>query len=226
MAFATVCTDGYVKYLKAFLRSIQAYNPLFNIPFYVISSTDKLSQDSMNELRKEYNNIVFKGINEANYEKHGKANCRYWSIEAFTIGGYDKVIYFGCDVICMGDIRELYDMDVETVAMTREQRRQATFNNNCMIINGKLCEDDTYIDLLRADYSDDTTVYGTDQKVYTLYFKDKIQELEQKWNVLVSESDLILKEDIKFLHYIYKPDHPQGKPQLHQWQIDKYEEYA
>jgi lipopolysaccharide biosynthesis glycosyltransferase len=225
IAFATVCTDGYEKYLAAFLRSLKAKNKGINVPFYVITTEDKLCKLSRTMLSKIYPNIIFNHVDEDKYFFNNKANVRYYSIDLFKIKGYEKVIYFGCDVICMDSISELFSIQVDNIAMTREQRRQETFNNNCMIVNGSLCNDETYYALLTADYSENDRVYGTDQKVYTLYFDGKIRELPQKWNTLVSESELIEKEEIKFLHYIYKPDRDDSTLNLHQWQIDEYNKY-
>lgn len=230
IAFATVCTDGYVKYLEVFLKSILINNPGFNIPFYVISRCELLSEENCEKLLSIYGEIVFKYVNPEIYIRNGKGNVRFYSVETFNISGYDKLIYFGSDVLCLGDITELYKIkikDKNLVAMTREIRRINTYNNNCMIIKGDLACPEIHNELLTTKHDLTHAQYGTDQKLYSIFFKNKIQDLDYKWNVLVSEvteADIDFNE-IKFLHYIYKPDFEEGMKMLQPKLIDLWNEY-
>jgi lipopolysaccharide biosynthesis glycosyltransferase len=225
IAFGVTCNDIYACYLKAFIRSIFKHNPDFNLDWFIYCD-ESLTDPFRKELLDEYSNFQFKDIDPLVYLRHGKGNIRFYAIEGFNIEGYDKVIHIGADCICMDSLDELFNEIVPSITslgMTGEVRRPKTKNSNCMIIDKSLINSKVYIDLLNADFSERDDMYGTDQKLFGCYFEGKIQEVPQRYNVLVTEE----KEtpDPVFLHYIHKPLHPVGRQNLTDRQISIWESY-
>lgn len=226
IAFATTCTDIYAEYLRVFLKSIIKNNHNFDIPVYVFTNSESLSEENRIKLLSTYEKIIFHEVNHDTYETFSKGNVKYYSIECFRLPAeFDKVVYFGCDVLCLRTISPLLQVceEIEDIGMTREKRRPC-FNNNCMIIDRKHINADTYYQLIEADYSKIDT-YGTDQKLFNCYFAGKIKEIQHKFNVLVTEVNEIKEQDIIFLHYIHKPLSEKGRKNLSQKQINLWESY-
>lgn len=226
LVFATTCTDSYVELLTVFIKSILRHNPEFDKTFYVFHD-QRLSFESQEELIRHYMGFKFMSIWNPNYSFHGKNNPKYFSLECFNLQdmGIDKIVYFGCDVICKGDISPLYEAaeNVETIGMSKEKRRPC-FNNNCMIIDKSIIDKKVYGDLLKHS-TENLGTFGTDQAVLNVYFKNKITETEHRFNVLVTEINEIKWEEIIFLHYIHKPTNKIGRSNLGEHLVNVWEDY-
>jgi lipopolysaccharide biosynthesis glycosyltransferase len=182
-----------------------------------------LSKESRNKILSIYDKVKFKDVDGDLYVKNKKENIKYYSIECFNLKGYDKVIFQGADMLCLNSIDDLVNYECD-LGMIREKRRPTSFNNGNMIVGKKYINNKVYNELLKADYSEYKN-FGVDQKLYNLYFKDKITETPQKFNTLVSEVDFLEFEEIIFLHYIFKPIYKEGQERLTQKLIDIWTKY-
>ncbi len=213
IACAVSLSNTHVIFLDHFIKSILKYNPGFNKDFLVFNNggeTDyrhDLSAHNKNHLLSLY---PFKFITiPREYVATGKSDPRFWGLQCFNTPGYDRIIYFGADMICMKSMEELFSFaeKIETIAMPREKRRRDTFNSGSMIVGPSLMNWSVWKELVEFEMerSEHAHVFGHDQKIYNAYFSGRIQEVPHKFNVLVSEMNCINFSDIVILHYIYKP---------------------
>ncbi len=208
IAVSTTCSDGYVIFLEHFIKSILENNPDFDKDF-LIYCDPRLSQLNRSSLKSLYSNFKFIDINYDLYQKKSKPHMKYYSIECFNQKDYDKVIYWGSDMLCKGNLDELFEVaeSVEGIAMPKEIRRstcQCPFNNGSMIIDKSLINTNTYNALLGFD--NNKPPYNLiDQKLYNNFFDGRIKEISIKFNTLISEIQFIDWQKIIILHYIYKP---------------------
>ena len=206
MKFATVCTINYKIHLIKLIKSILKHNKGFDQDFIVF--TDNLTLEDKIELKEIYDKFDFYEIDVELYHKYGKNNKKFYSFESFNLND-NKVIFMDTDLLCMGNIDELLDINCD-IGMVKENRRPNTYNGGFIIIGEKYLNKETYLKLLKIDYSN-VNKFGKDQKSYNLFF-DNITRLPNRYNVLISEAEFC-KNPI-FYHYIYKPNLAKGKPHV------------
>lgn len=206
IAVSTTCSDGYVIFLDHFIKSILKHNPGFDKDFLIYCDA-RLKQSNRNLLSELYSGFKFVDVDYTLYQNNNKSDMKFYSIECFQ-QTYDRIIYWGSDMLCLKPLDELFKIaeDIEGIAMPKERRRGGTlpYNNGSMIIGKECLNKKTYAGLLGFN-TDTHRSHLKDQKLYNLFFKDKIKEIHQKYNVLVSELDFIEWDEILLLHYIYKP---------------------
>lgn len=205
-AIATTCSNGYAIFLDHLIKSVIAQNPKFDNDF-VVFCDPRLCQQNRDHLKSLYSKFIFKDVDYYKYQKKDKADMKFYSVESFNLD-YDRVIFWGADMLCINKLDGLLELaeNIKGVAMPRENRRgdSIPYNNGSMIIGQEYLNKSTYDNLLDADYSHKPE-HLKDQKLYNYYFEGKIQKIDQRYNVLVSELDWIDWKDIVLLHYIYKP---------------------
>jgi lipopolysaccharide biosynthesis glycosyltransferase len=220
IAVSTTCSDGYVIFLEHFIKSILEHNPKFEYDYYVFCDA-RLSQKNRENLLSIYKNFKFQSVDYSIYQDKQKAHMKYYSIEMFNIPGYDRIIYWGADMICKNSLHDLFQVakDIDGVAMPKEKRRNTSpcpFNNGSMIIGKKYIANGTYQKLL--NFNNMVSPYNlTDQKLYNRFFDKKIEEIDQKYNVMVSELEFIKWDDILILHYFHKPTTNIGRKALNEF---------
>jgi lipopolysaccharide biosynthesis glycosyltransferase len=206
IAVSTTCSDGYAVFLDHLIKSILEYNPKFDRDF-VVFCDPRLCEQNRIHLKTIYPKFIFKDVDYYKYQEKNKANMKFYSIECFNLE-YDRIIYWGSDMLCLNKLDSLLKLaeDIKGVAMPKENRRGSStpFNNGSMIVGQEYLNKDTYEDLLNADFSHKPE-HLKDQKLYNYFFEGKIQKIDLKYNVLVSEIDWVDWDDIVLLHYIYKP---------------------
>jgi lipopolysaccharide biosynthesis glycosyltransferase len=216
VAIATVTTNNYVIHVKKLLKSIIKENPWFDLEFYIFINMS-VSKEDIEEIESIYNKVIIRVIDANKYAIHEKNSPKFYSIESFNIDA-DKVIFLDSDLICCRDIKPLIEHEC-LLGMCRELRRP-TFNAGLIMIGKELLEDDTYYKLLSTNYND-VKMYGVDQKLYNLYFQDRIESLPREYNTLVTEVDSTKRHF--FLHYIHKPNLKIGKGNLKPELVKKWE---
>lgn len=221
IAFTTTLSDNYVPLFRALLNSILKNNN-FNSD-YIIFCDERLNKFNRINLCQMYSRLRFREIDKLKYFNSNKGHIKYYSIECFALRGYDRVIYQGADMLCIKNHNELLEIDCN-IGMTKEKRRPTSYSNGNMIIGKKYLNDKTYNDLLAADYQH-VEMYGTDQKLFNCFFKNDIQPYEQKFNVIVTETDFLPFEDIVYLHYIHKPTLEKGRNNLKPGLVELWNEY-
>lgn len=229
VALACTCSTGYVFFLKVLLKSILVNNPGKDYPFFVfhhmiglIDGIHALHPDDKKELEAIYPDIVFVSIDPDFYAENNKG-IKYYSLEAFGLEGFDRVIYFGADMINLKPLDEMIDFPGD-LCLTREKRRPDTFNNGGMIIDKKYLSHDLKNELIAYQQSW-SQAYGTDQALINQFFNGKITEAPQRFNTLVTEADLLPIETVVNLHYIIKPTTHDFLRRCHVRYLDIWQDY-
>lgn len=119
---ATVCNDLYLPGLVALTYSIKKYNPWLDFTLKVICSDNivKFSEDSEEKIKKIHDNTIIHRINDKHYSENIKKNSiaslpkwarvipSYLLFEVFDSPGFDVVVSFGTDMLCVDDISEMF----------------------------------------------------------------------------------------------------------------------
>lgn len=235
IAVSCAISNSHVLLLDHLIKSILKHNPDFNYDWHLFCRKgDSTYRYSLTDSRREhllslYPNFIFTEVDLDKYAKYNKDAAIYYSIEMFNLREYDKVIYWGADMLCLKSLDELFEYakTVEGVSMPIEMRRPNTFNNGSMVVDKSYLNDKTYKDLLTFEYWNPIykEFYGHDQKIYNAYFKNKIQKAPQKFNTLVSEVGFLRFADILLLHYMYKPTQEASRRRLSPEHIKLWEQY-
>jgi len=241
MKIAVACSlsNSHIIFLDHFVKSVLKHNPKFNYDWLIFCrSTENLYKYSLTERNKKhllslYPKFKFIYVDMDNYIKYGKGDVIYYSIELFNQTKYDRIIFWGADMLCLKPLKTLFKFaeGVEGVAMSKEKRR-GCWNNGSMIVGEKYLNKKTYNDLIQLNHNHIgyRKYFGHDQKIYNIYFsgagsKHTIKKVHQRWNVMVSEIDFIGKADICIMHYFYKPTVDASRRHLTAWQIEQWEKY-
>ena len=194
-AFVSTLSRGYLLGFKVFLKSILINNPSINIPYVVFNEGDLDSSD-LDDLRKIYSNIILKDINSVNYKDCTFKNIRNWNInpanrlEIFTLGEYDKIIFFDVDMLCVGDISYLLSTEYdfggvkhpmhESIEMQKNFifDKEIGFNGGLLVIGKKFLNHDTILGIKKIIKSH--TWFGN-QSSLNIYFKEHIRFLPDKY---------------------------------------------
>lgn len=220
MIFTTVCSDNYSQYLIKLIKSILLYNPGFNYEFIVFHD-GRLTIEGRNRLLQEYP-FIFIDFDFAEYESAYKPSIKYASMESFRLNVGGPVIFLDSDLLCLGSIGPIikHAETAERIGMAREMRRNTEiYNSGLIIIPDSFISEEKFKEMLDFDLSK-IDCQLNDQKLYNHYFND-IERLPNEWNCMVSETSYVKKENIIFLHYIYKPD-TEASINLDGWAVESW----
>ena len=196
--FAMVVTRNYLSMAQVALRSLRINSGL-DIPCYIFCSDkiDYLSLDiRVNGLHALYKNLIIQKVDTRKYERISKGWPGYWSHEIFNIKGYDRVIFSDADVICLGSLTDLPEVDLGMVF--EEPRNQ--FFAGFISVGKKYLNTEIYAAILKHQKHKGT--WGRDQAVYNEYFKKgEITVLDKKYTTVTNKKC----DDLRMLHYIFKP---------------------
>lgn len=197
--FAMVVTSNFLSLAQVALRSLRINSEL-DIPFHVFCTDqdDRLSIDGeIDALRVLYNDLTIHKVDALKYQRNNKGLPYYWCHEIFNLQGYDRVIFVDADMICLGSLADLPD-EVDIGMVFEVPRKQ--FNTGFISVGKKYLNPETYEAIFKHQKRPET--FGRDQAVYNEYFdKSEVTELPVKYNTLTNSEG----NDIRMLHYIYKP---------------------
>ena len=157
---ATVVNDDFVDYFIVLIHSILHFNPGFNFPLKVFYSPEvsPLSDQSKARMSRYYPSIEFIEVDNSAYE-HFKSDtpdrlyAALLTIASFSIRDFDRVVFLDSDMICQGDISELFTLDTDFAACssgrdleTKERRantfrRRMVFNTGVLVIGKRYLND-------------------------------------------------------------------------------------
>ena len=236
MACCSTLNDDYFEGFITFFYSLQKHNPRFNYPYYIFTWGD-LSQQNIDTLKNIYSNFIFKHIDNDLYNKCQYTNdIRKWNIncnnrfDIFTLKEYDKVIFFDADMLCLGDITDLFNIDVSFGACTitkgseldhpgRDNKHIKSFDGGLMVISKKYLTKKTREDLLEIAHQ---KKWSSDEPILNVYFDNiKTTFLPKKYNTLTSELTEPLLHDAKIIQFIDSKK-PWFSGNIH----DKYTDYV
>lgn len=210
MKYHVTCNtdDNYAQHCCAMLCSLFENNK--DLIFHIHLLIKKLNEEnlkSINDLCKKYHNeITTYTVNESRLEgvkfrkKRPLTKAAYYRILLPEIldKNIDKILYLDCDIIVLGSVKELYEIELDNYALaacqdvspyTELHRRQLgldlqskAFCSGLMMINIKYWRENNSIDKL-IEYSkrDREIVYLHDQDALNYVFKNKWYVLPYKW---------------------------------------------
>lgn len=189
-----IVNDRFIKGAIVTLYSFFKYNKWFDGDIIILHDNKYciLSEANKVVLKNAFENIIFKECVPEHYTailpKLKNANKRFmpalYTLEAFGLEEYDKVLYMDADLAFVGDIRSFY-MDTTFVCAVPTNRRMdrglkapkmrkgQAFNSGILIINNPSKE--IYNDIISTDYKFDEKFTGTypDQDILNLYLLNK-----------------------------------------------------
>jgi hypothetical protein len=118
---ATVASDAFTEYALVLLHSIQEHNPWFGgLPLRVFwsPSLSPLSPPNQERIRQAHPGTTFVEVDGARYERHRdrtppRLMAALLTLEAFGIRDADRVVFLDADMVCLGDLADLFTLDVD-----------------------------------------------------------------------------------------------------------------
>jgi len=233
IAIATALSNSHILFLDHLVKSIKHHSPDFNLDWFIFCNPDDDTTKfnlSVNNRKHALSLYPFKitHVDPEAYAKQGKGFPIYYSLECFNLEGYDRVVYFDSDLLAMQDIKGLlsYVETIDGIGMARELRRDS-YNAGTIIVGPKFLNAKTYQDLMGFPHESPQfdNVFGHDQKILNCYFRDRITLIPHKFDVMVTETECMLRSDIVFLHYFLKPNMDVSRNRLEEWQKREWDQY-
>ena len=204
-----------------------------NLEFYSLNSS--ISDENLKRLKKMEKNDSVK-IFPIKVEASKFKNCpvpedMYYSLEAYyrlaipeLLFGVEKVIYLDCDVTVLGDIAELWAVDVSGMYaaackefspvshMSRFMDETLYFNSGVMVINCKKWrEENIFLKSMEFVNQNAEHIIYVEQDVLNALLSERIFHLKKCWNFEYMPFNTGVKdlsdEQIKLIHYVsrWKP---------------------
>ena len=152
--------------------------------------------------------------------------AKLYSLDAFRLSGYRKVLFCDADLLFRQPVYELFDADADLLCCgdgthLRNRRRDAdtwadtdapgamdrTFNSGFLLIDARLLGSGTHADLLSL-VSPATSGRGTDQLVLNRYFRGRQTLVSWTYNYLLAHAGAIERREAlpwgraKVLHFV------------------------
>lgn len=205
----TINTDNnYIQHAMAMLCSLYENNKSNTIILHVLSNN--LSEDNKKYLTsisdRYQNKTIFYCIDDSKLDgvkfrsKRPLSNAAYYRLLLSSIlPSIDKVLYLDCDMIVLGDVSELFELELDNFALAAsidstpcdQQHRlqlqleadERTFCSGIMLINLNYWrKNGSEQKLIEYSKRDRKTVYYHDQDALNYVFKKKWFLLPPKWN--------------------------------------------
>ncbi|MCB0272753.1 MAG: hypothetical protein KDD46_07045 [Bdellovibrionales bacterium] len=230
-AYCTVLTPDFVPGFYVFLHSLLESNPSFQFPlivFYNPEYKDALSKE-FPFLEKIYNKLEFREVKTEKYNRlalqrdtayrtPGRLKEAFYIIEAFGVTGFDKIIAIDCDMIVLGSLDELLELEAPFSACRAYDysRNMALpyFNTGLMVINRSLLDGKFYSYLLETLQLEPRFRYAgkADQAILNQVLGENASYIETRFNTTkrkysnvgsVEDFETILAQDgTVILHYV------------------------
>lgn len=217
IACCSTLNDQYFDGFITFFYSLQKHNPWFNGPYYIFSWGD-LSETNIVKLKTIYDNFIIKHIDNLHYSHCQYTNeFREWNIncnnrfEIFTLEEYDKIIFFDVDMLCLGDIKEIFESNVSFGACTIKESSEIdhpskynkmlkSFDGGLMVISKQYLTVNVRNELIDISLQ---KKWSSDEPILNTYFDNsKVTFLPKKYNTLTSEITELLLQEAKLIQFI------------------------
>ncbi len=235
------CDDAFIKFTAVSIKSLLE-NANQNEYYKIYILNDGVSEDAatvINQLKTDFCDIKFVCVKEQLKKIHVELPLRdYYSKTTYyrmfiaeLYPEYDKAIYIDSDTIVLGDISEMYHIDLKEnlVGACHDQAmvqtevygtyvekvmgidRNEFFNAGVLLINCKPYRKEKVLAQFISLLGIYTFVVTQDEDYLNVICKDKVLWLNQAWNTEVYGNINVEEKDIKIIHYIMvaKPWHYQ-----------------
>lgn len=235
IVFAT--DDNYAPFLSVCMRSIIDNGSKDNFyKFYVlITKLDDKNKEQLKIFEKENCTVEFVDVNERMNQITKKLVVRdYYTLAIFyrlfipsLFPTYDKILYLDCDMVAVGDVKEMFDIELgdNIVGAVREEvmtevdafgrysedclgvPRNDYFNSGLLMINCKEYKkqkvEQGFLDLLHKY----TFEVAPDQDYLNILCKGKVKKFGIEWNKAPLKDVEFDENKLKIIHYKlwYKP---------------------
>ncbi len=228
-------SDEYSIYAGVMLMSLFENNKKHKFRVFVFStSITDIHFNKIKDLSKKYRNEVFLVKVDSKILESLPIKFSYHSINVylrvlasdFLPKDIHKFIYMDCDIIINGDIGELWDTDVEDVALaaTKDLPRFTPlyrenlslgengdyFNSGVMVVNADYWrKNNVALAVLKFAEDNPDKIIACDQDAMNSVLKGKFKLISRKWNVypdVFFENPDLFKEEYKELEEIR--EHP------------------
>lgn len=149
VAIVTIVNDSFVKGAQVMIKSFLDTNSWFEGDIIVCHSFNRspLSAANMKKLAALYPKTIFRNINESDYADINTKNAMnarfvvsYYTLEAFRITGYDRVLFLDSDMIILGDLTNLIKREcfvgIENTLSIYSTNKECGGKNPISYING------------------------------------------------------------------------------------------
>jgi lipopolysaccharide biosynthesis glycosyltransferase len=216
IACASTLDDNYFKGFVTFFYSLLKHTPSFNYDYYIFD-WGQLSEVNKQKLLSIYPFII-KQINNKEYEGATYiTRWRNWTIncinrfEVFTLADYDKVIFFDVDMLVVGSIDYLFEVEIEFggveivkgAEMDHPGKYDPTiksFNGGLFIISKKYLNEETRRALIELGLK---KAWTGDEPILNTYFDNsKVTFLPKMYNIQTPELTLDGFNTAKIIHFL------------------------
>lgn len=238
ISIVSVVDNKFIDYLIIFFKSIIDHNPFFDFKWTIIYDNKYciLTDDNIYKLKELYNNFIFLKIDHKLYHKfvdkvpYNLLPSMY-KLEIYKMG-YDKVIIFDTDAICLGDISEIFKFDNPiSVGLAGKLKhgtmpsfkRRVSFNAGFVSYNKYFLNDKFYNNCFKTNnylkFAEQTLL---NKKLR--FFPKYIFDSKYNFHATLNASD-IENYDVRILHYAGpKPHESPSLPQMKYW-LEAKEKY-
>ncbi len=233
------CDDAFVKYTIVSIKSLieNASKENFYKVYILNTGVSSRMKDEAEELSCENLEVIFVDI-RGQVEKTSKhlplrdyySKTTYFRLYiADLYPQYDKAVYIDSDTVVLGDISQLYNVDIgdNYLGACNEQAmvqtdvygsyvekvmgidRNKFFNAGVLLLNCKALRENKVLEQFLSLLHVYSFVVTQDEDYLNVICKDKVYWLSPAWNTEVYGILPVKEEDIKIIHYIMvaKPWH-------------------
>lgn len=225
-AMVTVCDSDFIIGTRVLFYSFLKHNPWFTGDLVIIQN--KLGSNEKDQLSK-FKNVRFEPvgnqlqsrINWLNLinKKYLNSGSRFFSLEAFRLDQYDKILFLDSDMLCTGCVKSLFEYgessflaspdrqyyrglqrDMVSFLPCKKMKKKLSercadiFNSGMMLVDHNELSQTTYQSLLKyvdPEFYSDIKTGHTDQYLLNHYFQQKVKLVSYKFNYLLVNRDEI-----------------------------------
>jgi lipopolysaccharide biosynthesis glycosyltransferase len=231
-AVVTVSNDKFIKGVLVLFYSFHKHNPWFDGDYVVIS--DGISESNIQYLRDKLNVKIsvanaqpdihqnVEALSKSVTHLQNKAS-RFYSITAFGLTDYDKILFLDSDMLCVGDVSELFRdtpsglisthdgsyykglarhrktyEKVQRDAHGADEIHDTTLNAGMMVISGDVLSEEAYagiVSFIHEDHWQGILAKNADQIPLNKYFDGRVEMTDGRYNFRFSIADEILEQD-------------------------------
>ena len=210
----TVCNDEYVLGAKVMLYSMKRnINNLDRCDFkiYYNDTVAPLSEENKESFRKIIPDIIIEHVDKEcylnskiPYDRNEGSKAAYLTLESFNETDYNKVILFDVDMLCIGDISDLFDTDLQFGIWK---------GNTGFVVLGKKYRNQEVYDVLTSKIQSHNGDF-MDQGIINAVFRNHFEMISRSYNQYPLST---CTDDTRILHWAHY-DHV--KP----WKLDEWKD--
>jgi hypothetical protein len=231
----TQANDAFVPYAAVLLWSIRKQNPLLQCDCVILThpTLSPLSTENRMLLASIWPGIHFHDADDAPYRVFAsrtpeRLHPALLKLELFKMTSYETLVFIDADILCLGDITELFEIDVPFAGVlagkNRERKEQLAgrrcfrlgVNSGVMVLGSKYRDHRVYERLLKSRMASCPTA---DQDIINRFLRfRRTYCLDHRFNYHAQFFWHGSETDVRLLHYAGpKPLDVPGEPRMRPW---------